>query len=285
MRISACVGNYSEIPYCIPGLDMNVRSAEELCYCMKENAFLIDLTLMNDGLLKWLEQQCGLRSLVELLYPLVHRKGSLSAFVVTIMQYVGLYEESYIREVERVLKQGAGLSGIEKKKSQIDYLIKKGKFDLALKNYDRLLKKWEEEAGSGAAMPAVSCLASIWNNRGVAYTGLMHYEKAAESFLKAYELYPDKCYAMAYLAAKRMKLPGDEYVAFVAQQEEFAEYALELEGKMNSCEQEWEQQPEFLMLYNMTELKSGESPQRYYEECERMTVKLKNSYRSSIMDR
>lgn len=284
MRVSVCVGNYAEIPYCIPGLDMNVRSMEELCYCMKENAFLLDLSLMNDGLLKWIEQQCGLRRLVEQLYPLVHRKGSLSAFVVTIFQYVGLYENSVVQDVERVLKQGAGLSSIEKRKSQIDYLVKKKKYDLALKNYDALLKMWEEEAGSGEAMPAVSCLAAIWHNRGVAYTGLMRYEKAAECFLKAYELHGDESYVMAYLAAKRMALPEEAYVAFVAEHGELYQCSLQLEKQFESYEQEWEQQPEYLMLYHRSELK-GTQRQKYYEENERVTLNLKESYRSCIIDR
>lgn len=285
MRVSACVGKYAEIPYCIPGVDVNVYSMEELCYCMKENAFLLDLPLMKDELLKWIEHQCGLHGLVNMLYPLVHRKGSLSAFVGTILQYVGLYDEKTIREVEQVLKQGAGLTGMEKKKRQIDYLVKIGKYDLALKKYEQLLTKWQDEACAGMHMPAIECLASIWHNRGVAYTGMMNYGRAAESFLKAYDIKEDESHALAYLAAMRMKLSGEEYVSFVAEQGRFTEYALALEKQMNACEQEWEQQPECLMLYNMGELKTGGQMQKYYIECEKMAEALKNSYRISIADR
>ena len=34
MRISVCVGNYAKKPYCIPGVELNVYSMEELCYCI-----------------------------------------------------------------------------------------------------------------------------------------------------------------------------------------------------------------------------------------------------------
>ena len=51
MRVSVCVGNYAKTPYCVPGLEMNVYSMEELCHCMKENAFFLDTALMEDGLL------------------------------------------------------------------------------------------------------------------------------------------------------------------------------------------------------------------------------------------
>ena len=128
MRISICVGNYAKTPYCIPGLEISVFCVEELCYCMKENAFLLDISVMNDELMEWLDKECGLRDLMRSLYPLVHKKGSLSSFVVTIMRYVGLYEEDIILETEKVLKQGAGLSNIEKRKNQIDLLVKKKKY-------------------------------------------------------------------------------------------------------------------------------------------------------------
>ena len=70
MRVSVCVGNYAKEPYRIPGLEINVFSMEELCYCMKENAFLLDLSLLDDGLLDWMEQECGLGELAQRLHPL-----------------------------------------------------------------------------------------------------------------------------------------------------------------------------------------------------------------------
>ena len=48
-------------------------------------------------------------------------------FVVTILQYVGMYDPEEILQVEQVLKQGAGLSNLEKRKSQIDYMVEKKK--------------------------------------------------------------------------------------------------------------------------------------------------------------
>ena len=45
MRVSVCVGSYAKMPYRIPGLGTDVYSMEELCYCLKENAFLLDLSV------------------------------------------------------------------------------------------------------------------------------------------------------------------------------------------------------------------------------------------------
>ena len=284
MRVSTCVGEYAEIPYSVPGVEINVYSVEELCYCMRENAFLLDTTLVNEKLLRWLETECGLRNLVKLLYPYVYRKGSLSAFAVTIFQYVGLYEESTVREIERVIKQGAGLSSIEKKKSQIDYLTRKKKYNLALKNYDELIAKWDEQIAAGEPVPAVSCLAAIWHNKGVAYTGLMLYAEAAKCFYRAYELGGEEACFKAFLAAKRMELPEDEYVNFVADFSNMYHQSLELEKAMEAALSDWEQQPEYLMLFRRRELRADGNWQQYHLDNDRQALKLKENYRNSVME-
>ena len=284
MRVSTCVGEYAEIPYSVPGVEINVYSVEELCYCMKENAFLLDTTLVNENLLKWLEKQCGLRELVKLLFPYVYRKGSLSAFAVTIFQYVGLYEPAIVREIEQVLKQGAGLSSIEKRKSQIDYLTRKKKYNLAIKSYDDIIAKWEEQVAAGEPVPAVSCLAGIWNNKGVAYTGLMLYEEAANCFYHAYELSGEVQFCKAFFATKRLVLSEEEYVAFVADYSHMYEHTLELEKSVEEALEEWEQQPEYLMLYNRREMRMEGNWHQYHVDSERQALKLKENYRNSVVE-
>ena len=282
MRVSVCVGDYAKTPYCIPGLEMNVYCMEELCYCIKENAFLLDLSLMNDGLLHWIEQECGLKELARALHTMVHRQGSLSAFVDMILSYTGMYGEAEVREVEQVLKQGAGLSRIEKRKSQVDYLVKKKKYLSAIREYDNLTAKWQELEEKGEPLPAVSCLSSILHNKGVAMAGLMLYERAADCFLAAYETDQDPDCYRDYLAAKRMTLTEEEYVSFAAERSENYGHTLELEKELERLLEEWEQQPEYLLLNNRRERRNGLDRQSYYEEGDRLIQALKDSYRSSV---
>lgn len=284
MRVSVCVGNYAKTPYCVPGLEINVCCMEELCYCMKENAFMLDMSLMDDGLIEWIEQECGLKELAGALYPLIHKQGSLSGFAVMILEYVGFYDSETIREVEQVLKQGAGLSSIEKRKSQIDYLVRKKKYAAALYGYDLLLKRWEEQETEGAVLPAVSCLAAILHNKGVAFAGMMQYDMAADFFMLAYERDKREEYYIDYLAAKRMRLSENEYVALAAGAPEMYQHTLELEKKVERFSEEWEQQPEYLQLYNRREHRTGGDGKKYYEENERMIQLLKDNYRDRCSD-
>lgn len=282
MRVSACVGNYATTPYRVPGPDRNVYCMEELCYCTKENAFLLDNSLMNDSLLNWIDKECGLHDLAGILYPLVHKKGSLSAFVIAIFSYVGLYDEETCNGVEQVLKQGAGLSNIEKKKSQIDYLVQKKKFVSAIQEYDNLLALWAEYERAGDVLPAAECLASIWHNKGVALAGMMTYNAAADSFYRAWQIGGRTESYQEFLAAKRMELPENEYVAFAAEHSEYYEAALELEHEVERIIGEWEEHPDYLMLMDRRELRNSTDKQKFFEDCEQTTQLLIDSYRYSV---
>ena len=278
MRISVSVGNYAKEPYRIRGLEIHVFSMEELCYCIRENAFLLDFTFLDDNLLDWIEHECGLVELAAKLYPLVHRRGQLSEFAVAILRYVGFYDEDAIRDTEQALKQGAGLNGMEKRKNQIDYLVRKKKYRSALRGYDELLQSWQSGEKSGEALPVPDFLAKVWHNKGVAYAGLMLYEGAAVCFGRAYELSGDENYCVDYLAAKRMLLPGQVYVDFAAECKEWYPQTLELEEIYKKASEEWEQQPDYLLLYNRRELKTRDR-QKYQEENECLIQALKDSYR------
>jgi len=148
MRVSVCVGEYAKTSYCIPGLGVQVFCMEELCYCLKENAFLLDLSLLDEKLVDWIAGECKIKELASMLYPLVRKQGSLSSFVALIFEYVGLYDDTIMRELDFVLKEGAGLSRIEKRKNQIDYLLERKKYLVAIHRYEELLSEWQEEYDS-----------------------------------------------------------------------------------------------------------------------------------------
>lgn len=281
MRISVSVGEYAKIPYHVPGIERKVYCVEELCYCIREDAFLLDLTFLDDELLDWIEQECGLKDLAQALYPLVHKQGSLSSFAVTILQYVGLYSQDVIHETEQVLKQAAGLSAIEKRKTQIDHLVRKKKYVLALNGYDGLLQKWQEQEAAGNPLPAVSCLASIWHNKGVAFAGLMRYDNAAECFLKACELEAGAGSYKDYLAAMRMQLDEKEYMDLVSEHKVLHSDSMELEKKLDQFMAEWKQQPDYMRLCSRQELRVNDR-QKYLEENERLVQALKDSYRRTV---
>ena len=85
----------------------------------------------------------------------------------------------------------------------------------------------------------------------------------------------------AYLAAKRMELTEDAYVAFAAQNPENYTESLELEKRIEQFEREWEQQPEYRQLRLRGDWRVNDRV-KYDAENERLTQALKNSYRTSV---
>lgn len=137
---------------------------------------------------------------------------------------------------------------------------------------------WERE---GRELPAGKVRAAILHNKGVALTGLMLYEKAAEYFREGMGRRIRTEAICAYLAAKRMELTEDAYVAFAARNPEFYTESLELEKSMEQFGREWEQQPEFRQLKLRREWRANDR-QKYDAENERLITALKNSYRTSV---
>lgn len=278
MRASICVGNYAENAYYVAGLDLPVYSVEELCYCMKENAFLLDTSLMNDTLLEWLDRECGLRELSRQLYPMVHRQGSLSAFVCGILEYAGFYDEPVVEEVGRVLKQGAGLSNLEKRKTQIDNLLRNRRYTAAIRGYDGLLANWQNSADTGS-VPASEVRAGILYGKAVACTRLMRYGQAAEAFLEAYHLTEGEELFAAYLAAKRMELTDREYVALVAELPGSYGQSLELEKRLEDLELAWKVSQEHQELLRLQEYREEGDHASYEAACDRLLEGFREEYR------
>lgn len=282
MKVSVCVGNYAETPYCFENLDIRVYCIEELCYVLKENAFLLDVDIMNDRLIQWISESCGLGQLARELYPMVHQKGSLSAYVSMILEYTGFYQTEVIYQVSQTLKKGAGLSFFEKRKSRIDFLTEKKKYMAAILEYDKLLKDWGEAADCGKDKPEPQWQSKILHNKGVAFAGLMNYREAAECFRKAWEQDGNRDSLMAWLGAKRMGLGEEDYISFAAGLPQCFEASISLEKELEELSRKWEEEPDCQRLKQRQEWRNGSSKQKYYEEDQRLTQALKDSYRICV---
>lgn len=283
MKVSLCVGNYAQTPYSITGLQIPVYCIEELCCSIKEKAFLLDMSFMTASLVDWINDECGLTELAGELYPMVRKKGALSTFVTLIMEYVGLFDEAVIREIERVLREGSGLSMLEKRKNQIDYLVTKKKYMDAIKAYDELLIKWDLENIQGNS-PEYETKAKILHNKGVAYAGLFEYGMAAENFLASFEVDNNLSYYKDYISAKRMELTESDYLNFISEEPDSYNISLELEHRIETMDNEFAEQEFCKYLETLEMWRNGSDRQKYYDEIDKIAVLLKDSYRSSVLD-
>lgn len=270
-RVILCTGKSARVPYCIEKLGIHVWSVEELCYCFRENAFLLDQDVVSGKLAEWLEKECGLAELAGVLYPLVNQKGTLAAFVCRIMEYVGYCDAQTLTQISQTLQSGAELSDYEKKKKRGDFLMRNRKYARALLEYEWLILELPEQEKE--------LRADILHNMGVALAGLFLFEEASARFLEAYQCRPNPEYYKDYLAAKRMLYDDKEYIEFVAEYPDAYDVSLKLEREVDRILEDWEHSEELAGLNGLLELKEEGQNALYYEEIETQVRRLKDRYR------
>ena len=148
-------------------------------------------------------------------------------------------------------------------------------------------------------LPAPEVKASILYNRGTVYTSLFLYNQAAEDFWEAWQTDRREEYMLAFLAARRLELPEDEYIGMTANLPESFEASLALEKKLDELKIDWRGSVEYRVINIHPKANGPESVGLQggvlgapYEMSEEVTKKvsneeillqsLKESYRSSI---
>lgn len=270
-RVILCIGNHAKIPYYFEKLGIQVWSVEELCYCLKENVFLLDQELVSVKLADWLEKECGLQELAKSLYPLVNQKESLPVFVFKILEYTGFYDSHTLNGISQNLQAGASLSEFEKKKKRGDFLVSNHKYTKALLEYEWLLSELPDSE--------TQIRAGVLHNMGTALARLFMFEEAAQRFLESYRLSPEPDCYRDYLAAKRMFYDDQEYIGFVSGLPEAYDVSLKLEREVDLILEEWENGEERKGLAALFSLKEEGHNSLYYEEIDMQVQRLKDRYR------
>ena len=78
-----CQTKKAEKPYYIENISTNIYSIEELCYYLYHNLYLIDSTIINEGLCKWLEEELGLTRLAAKLRPYLGKFAGAGGYFIS----------------------------------------------------------------------------------------------------------------------------------------------------------------------------------------------------------
>lgn len=230
-RVHLCLGRTAAAPYSFDKARIRVYSVEELCYFLKENAYLLDETIFTRGLSDWLYKECGLPELGQKLNMLLKNKEKPEAFVTAIFEYTGYFRQEEIQETKRLVRVSADVSLVEKQKARADYFLESRRYVLAMQEYRNLLRDGE------ALAPDFS--GKLYHNLGTAQARLFLFEKAAASFEQAYRLTGDPESLFQYLAAMRLHLKEPEYLNFLTEHTEYYEASLELEKRVVARKEAW----------------------------------------------
>lgn len=233
-RLIETVGKYAEHPYYVAQTDTSVYCVEELCFVLCKNTFLLDRGLLDLKLAKWLDEECGLKELARPLYTLINQNGSPSAFVGMILEYAHFGTEKKRQETEELLQVSADMDISTRRKHFADYLVENKRYIQAVAEYEKVLEE----------IPTMNHVmrSQLLYNKGVALSRLFSFEEASDAYLAAYQENPDhEEAALAYLAAQRMRMSEEEYIAFVADHPTWYEKSLEVERRMEKYKREYEE--------------------------------------------
>lgn len=272
-RAMVSVGQTAQKPYYMDYAAVNVYTIEELCYCLHENAFLLNQDIVNRQLIAWIDEECGLTELARQLTPCLHIHASLAAFVTAILEYTAYYRPEEIHEVHMLLKQNENLPPLERKALYADYLLQNRKYSAAIQEY-RMLRELAEEGEQ---------LGLLYHNMGTAYAGLFLFEEAAVCFEKAYANAGRIESYRQYLAAQRMHLPEQDYIALIAEQKEAYDTSLLLEKQIEQLQGEWESSALHRQFETLALTKEEYGSQRSCALMDEMTEQIKAEYRAMVI--
>ena len=195
-----CQTKKAETPYFIENISTNIYSLEELCYYLYHNLYLVDRSIINEGLCTWISEELDLPRLAAKLKPHLGKFASAEDVLYPIFKEINYLSYEELRVLNGKLSRLEMESPLVREKRKGDALMENGMFVNAIKLYQGLLKREGLEQ-------ARECLTeSIYHNLGCAYSYLFQMEKAVECFQEAYDLGKKdeelKCYLLAYRSIK-----------------------------------------------------------------------------------
>lgn len=232
-RVYLCLGKNAEVPYYFERVRTHVWNVEELCYFVRENAWLLEPSVLGRELAAWVGEQCNLPELSRALLAAIKKEDPVQAFVRALFLYTGYCSMEEADQVEKILRVNESSSALERAKARGDYFLESKKYVLALQEYETLLQ--------GLTGMEPGFLGRVYHNCGVVQAQLFLFDQAADCFERSWKLTRDKESARQFLAAKRFALSEQEYVDFLAQRPDLYEASLALEERVEKCNAAWEE--------------------------------------------
>jgi tetratricopeptide (TPR) repeat protein len=196
-----CQTKRAKLPYFIENISTNVYSIEELCYYLYHNLYLIDQTIMNEGLCSWIQEELELPALAAKLRSKISKFASAEDIVYPVFKEINYLTYEELKELNVRLQKMNEETPAMREKQKADALMENEMYVHAIQVYQNLLEREDlEEIREGMTE-------KVYHNLGCAYSYLFQMEKALECFWEAFLTEGDEneliCYLLAYKKAKK----------------------------------------------------------------------------------
>lgn len=183
-RMILCRAGKASVPYYVHDLGLHLYTAEELCYYIYNNLFLLNEDFLGEPLFRFIGEELKLKRLEEKVRALA-KGGEFTAALLEILKDICYYNEQELEEFKKRCEKLKRSKPYEVLKNRGDYMAGQKKYKKALWYYDRILNSRNQKE-----IPA-SYLGKVWYNKGACYAGIFSPQEAASCFIKAYGLLKD----------------------------------------------------------------------------------------------
>ena len=202
-----CQTKKAEHPYFVESISTNIYTIEELCYYLYHNLYLVDQTIINEDLCKWLAEELELTQLASKLRQAMEREAGAEEILYPVFKEINYLTYEELKALNGRLTELNKESTAIRKKRKGDALVENGMYVNAIRVYQKLLDQTDfskERDGLEAR---------IMYNLGCAYSYLFQMEKAMECFWNAYSRSgtENEKALKAYLLAYRSIRSKEEY--------------------------------------------------------------------------
>lgn len=202
-----CGAKYAENPYYIENISTSIYSIEELCYYFFNNVALLDSSIINSELTRWIATELNLPKLAENMNIALERKKSISGFVTPVFRECGYLTGSQLDAYTARLSDYLQLPGPLRLKDKGDALTRTGKFSAAEAAYRQVI----EDRKNAAFRPEF--LSAVYHNLGVVLMRMLFYEEGLRAFEEAWKLRQSQKHVLAYVRALALTKPKDKALA------------------------------------------------------------------------
>lgn len=221
-----CQTKKAETPYFIGNISTNIYSLEELCYYFYHNLYLIDGTIINEELCKWIEEELELPKLAAKIRPHLGKFAAVEDVLYPVFKEINYLTYEELRVLNGMIQKMNRETVLVRLKQKADAMIENGMYVNGIQVYQEILKRDDlSEAPEGFEE-------RIYHNLGSAYSYLFLMEKALEYFWKACQCSHSEKALVSYLLAYRSVRTKEEYAAKAAELKVSEEVKEEIKNKL-----------------------------------------------------
>ncbi len=264
-----CRSKVSNKPYRISNISINIYSLEELCYYIFNNIYLIGVDLVDEGLIKYIDEELGESELAEQLRVLVSQNVGLAELVITILKYVDYYSMEEIKKLRTTIDKLDSQNAVQRLKLRADNFLNNKRYESAIHNYGLIV--YSKRDGSLTD----EFYGDVWHNMGVANSKLFLFSEANECFCRAYELNNNE---ESYKAAKTAEFMKNGFNDVEENNETMYEVSKEVETLMNNAPFS----TSYSEIRNALAHKKEGNIKECYNILDGLVIKWKSEYRNYI---